>query len=94
MKKPLIFLLFLIFTTHFFAQNYTFNLLTKYASENGFYEEKTVFSNTKDDSYFMVIREMNNIKTAILDDLKSSKQHIFKVIENNTASSEPQFKFM
>lgn len=94
MKKNILIIVFLISTIKIYAQHYKFNLVTTYKSENGFYKEKTVFSNKENGSYFLTIREFENQKTAYLDDLKSSYQHQFKIIENTIDGKETTTNFI
>ena len=96
MKKYILIIVILISSIKIYAQNYTFNLLTNYKSENGFYEEKAVFSNKENNSYFLTIREFENQKTANLQDLKSFYAHEFKVIEptKNGKNTTTQFVYV
>lgn len=64
------------------AQNYKFNLLTNYKSENGFYKEKIIYSNKNDNSYFLKIYKFKDKNIGEIVDLKNSKHHFFKVIES------------
>ena len=93
MKKYLLLIVILISSINIYAQNYTFNLLTNYKSENGFYQEKAVFSNKENNSYFLIIREFENQKTAYLRDLNSFNTHQFKVIEPTTNGKDTTTQF-
>lgn len=64
------------------AQNYKFNLLTKYKSENSFYKEQNIYSNKNDHSFFLKVYKFGDKITGEIVDLKNSKHHFFKVIEN------------
>lgn len=92
MKKNII--LILIFITPFcLSQHYSFNILTKYKSENGFYKESVVYSNKANDKYFLKIKKYKNRTIASLIDLDKSKKHSFKVTEIRNNYNEVFFKF-
>ena len=57
------------------AQNYKFNLLTNYKSENGFYKQKIIYSNKNDNSYFLYIYKFKHKNIGEIVDLKNSKQN-------------------
>ncbi len=77
------------------AQNYQFNLLTNYKSENGFYKQKIIYSNKNDNSYFLYIYKFKDKNIGEIIDLKNSKHHFFKVIESEGYEKEihHQFKY-
>ena len=93
MKKYLI-IFFLLFPLYNFAQKFEFNFLTNYKSENGFYKERTIFSNKDNDNYFLEIKKLKNSKKAYLEDLKNSYIHQFKVLEKSTDNNEPSYQFI
>lgn len=94
MKKTMLLIVVLISTMELFSQNYKFNLLTNYKSENGFYKERVVFSNKENGTYFLTIRPFKNQKTAFLIDLKSLYEHQFKVLEGNISGNEITTQFI
>lgn len=75
------------------AQEYNFNLLTKYVSANGFSKESIVYSNMTNDSYFLKLFKHKKKYKAFIVDLKTLKQHYFKVTESFNDKNEVFFQF-
>lgn len=94
--KKIILLFLLLIPLLSFSQQYSFNILTKYKSENSFSKESVVYSNKENDSYFLKLDKNNekNQTKAFLIDLNNSKKHSFKVIESKNDSNEFFFKFV
>ena len=77
----LIILFFSGFTVH--AQKYVFNTLVKYAWIKSDYE-RVNYTNSKDDSYHLILRKTDDSFSAFLCDYKNMKEHQFKVIETKS----------
>jgi hypothetical protein len=94
--KKIIIIFLLLNTLLSFSQQYKFNILTNYKSENAFYKESIVYSNKENDSYFLKLYKNNdnNQTIAFLIDLKDSKKHTFKVIESKNDSNDIFFQFV
>lgn len=66
----------LILTTFGFSQEYQFNLLTKYNIKAKKYEnERIIYSNDSDSSYFLLIKKTPTENLAYIFDLKNKKEH-------------------
>lgn len=66
----------LILTTFSFSQEYQFNLLTKYNIKAENYEnERIIYSNDSDSSYFLLIKKTPTENLAYISDLKNKKEH-------------------
>lgn len=78
-------IVFLVFTTFGFSQEYKFNLLTKYTVNwENHQHEKIVYSNDSDSDYFLIIKKTSTENQAYLTDLKNKKVHhlLFKETKN------------
>lgn len=93
MKKTILLILFFN-TLLSFSQHYKFNILTKYKSMNGFYKGKSIYSNKENNYYFLNIDKINNKISAEILDLKRSRKHRFRVIENISSLNEKSYQFV
>jgi hypothetical protein len=95
MKIKLV-LLFLVFCNSAFCQHYKFDLLTNYISnQEGLERDRIVFSNSDDQSYFLLIKTMEQDNVAILVDLRTKKIHRYSFIEQSANKKMPlRFTFL
>jgi hypothetical protein len=72
MKKT-IYLVFILFSSFLHAQKFEFDLLTKYLTKMELYNfEKIIYSNSKDQNYFLLINGNSELRRATLYDLKKN----------------------
>ena len=84
MKKT-IYLVFILFSSFLHAQKFEFDLLTKYLTKMELYNfEKIIYSNSKDQNYFLLINGNSALKRATLCDLKKMISHNFEVLESKS----------
>lgn len=77
------------------GQTYDFNILTTYSvnREDNNKIERNVFSNKKNNNYFLELSLYNNKTKARIFDLESHKVHNFEVLETENSNKEKQYDF-
>jgi hypothetical protein len=82
MKPLVLFLLYLLISKATYAQNYKFDLLTSYSSKvNGKQNKRIVYSDSKNDDFFLSVGGFTGSSKATLIDFKKRVYHHFKVIQ-------------
>jgi len=82
MKLLFIFLIYLLMIQINYSQNYKFDLLTNYSSKvNGEVFEKIVYSNSKNDKFFLTVGGFQDASKATLIDLKKRIYHKYKLTQ-------------
>lgn len=93
MKKIILLSILLYNFSSLNAQNYAFNILTKYVTNFENKDRETIcYSNSKNDSYFLRLSKNENSFVANLYDYKNLKVHAFKVLETKL-KNEILFEF-
>ena len=92
MKYIITLLLFANFSPGY-SQDYKFNLLTKYISnQDGWERERIVYSNVDDPKFFLSLKKTDNENLAYLYDFKNNVVHHLHFIEN-IKNGETYFSF-
>jgi hypothetical protein len=86
-------MLFLLFISNIQAQKFEFDLLTKYQSMmKNYIHESVIYSNSKNEKYFLYVDGNTESKNAILYDFANMISHNFKVKESKI-QNEMFFEF-
>lgn len=95
MKKTIC-LVFILFSPFLQAQKFEFDLLTKYLTKMELSNfENIIYSNSKDENYFLMVKENSELKKATLYDLKKMILHNYEVVESKSGDEIFfEFKYM